>query len=104
MDLSARARRHGDSMKLLVLGATGGTGLEIVRQAIALRHQVTAFVRSAERLKPFGSQVVIKQGDLLKTAELKERSAVTMRSYRDLVPGSPSQKPTRPFSATSPLA
>ncbi len=58
-------------MKLLVLGATGGTGLEIVRQAIARRHQVTAFVRSAERLKPFGSQVVIKQGDLLKTAELE---------------------------------
>jgi putative NADH-flavin reductase len=59
-------------MKLLVLGATGGTGLEIVRQAIALRHQVTAFVRSAERLKPFGSQVVIKQGDLLQSAELAE--------------------------------
>jgi putative NADH-flavin reductase len=59
-------------MKLLVLGATGGTGLEIVRQAIALRHQVTAFVRSPERLKPFGSQVVIKQGDLLQSAELAE--------------------------------
>lgn len=59
-------------MKLLVLGATGGTGLEIVRQAIALRHQVTAFVRSPERLKPFAGQIVIQQGDLLKTAELGE--------------------------------
>jgi putative NADH-flavin reductase len=59
-------------MKLLVLGATGGTGLEIVRQAIALRHQVTAFVRAPERLKPFRDQIVIKQGDLLKTAALAE--------------------------------
>jgi putative NADH-flavin reductase len=59
-------------MKLLVLGATGGTGLEIVRQAIALRHQVTAFVRSPERLKPFAGQLVVKQGDLLQTAELAE--------------------------------
>jgi putative NADH-flavin reductase len=59
-------------MKLLLLGATGGTGLEIVRQAIALRHQVTAFVRAPERLKPFAGQLVVKQGDLLKTAELGE--------------------------------
>lgn len=59
-------------MKLLVLGATGGTGLEIVRQAIARRHQVTAFVRSPERLKPFRDQIVIKQGDLLKAAALAE--------------------------------
>ena len=27
--------RYGDAMKLIVLGATGGTGIEIVRQAIA---------------------------------------------------------------------
>jgi putative NADH-flavin reductase len=59
-------------MKVLVLGATGGTGLEIVRQAITLRHQVTAFVRSADRLKPFGTQVVIKQGDLLQSTQLAE--------------------------------
>ncbi len=59
-------------MKLLVLGATGGTGLEIVRQAIARRHQVTAFVRSPEPLKPFRDQVVVKQGDLLQPAGLEE--------------------------------
>jgi putative NADH-flavin reductase len=59
-------------MKLVVLGATGGTGLEIVRQAIAHHHDVTAFVRSAERLKPFGRQIVVKQGDLLESAALGE--------------------------------
>ena len=57
-------------MKFVVLGATGGTGLEIVRQAIEHGHSVTAFVRTAERLKPFGNRIIIQQGDLLNPAEL----------------------------------
>jgi len=59
------------SMKLLVLGATGGTGLEIVRQAIEHGHAVTAFVRSPERLKPLEDRITVKQGDLLSSAELE---------------------------------
>jgi putative NADH-flavin reductase len=59
-------------MKLVVLGATGGTGLEIVRQAVEHGHSVTAFVRSAERLKPFQDRITIRQGDLLNSDELAE--------------------------------
>src|SRR5438128_8097276 len=58
-------------MKLVVLGATGGTGLEIVRQAIERGHSVTALVRSPERLKPFRDRITVKQGDLLNSAELE---------------------------------
>ena len=70
---SESARRSGtrDSMKLLVLGATGGTGLEIVRQAIEHGHSVTALVRSPERLKPFRDRITIKQGNLLNRDELE---------------------------------
>jgi len=57
-------------MKFVVLGATGGTGFEIVRQAIEHGHSVTTFVRSPERLKPFANRITIKQGDLLNPAEL----------------------------------
>ena len=57
-------------MKLIVLGATGGTGLEIVRQAIEHGHRVTAFVRNPERLKPFGDRIAVSQGDLLNSAEM----------------------------------
>ncbi|MDE1177432.1 MAG: SDR family oxidoreductase [Edaphobacter sp.] len=57
-------------MKLIVLGATGGIGLETVRQAIEDGHSVTAFVRSPERLKPFGNRITVKQGDLLNSIEL----------------------------------
>jgi len=35
--------------KILVLGATGGTGRRIVSQALALGHEVTALVRSPEK-------------------------------------------------------
>ena len=57
-------------MKLVVLGATGGTGLEIVRQAIEHGHQVTALVRNPERLEPFGSRVTVMRGNLLESSEL----------------------------------
>jgi putative NADH-flavin reductase len=56
--------------KLVVLGATGGTGLEIVRQALDRGHSVTALVRSPERLGRFRERVEVKRGDLLDTSEL----------------------------------
>lgn len=59
-------------MKLVVLGATGGMGLEIVRQAIAHGHFVTALVRSPERLKPFSGHISVKQGDLLNSDDLEQ--------------------------------
>ena len=58
-------------MKLLILGATGGIGLEIVRQAIDGGHQVTVFVRTADRLKECGDRLTVIQGDVLNSAELE---------------------------------
>jgi putative NADH-flavin reductase len=58
-------------MKLVVLGATGSTGLEIVRQAIEYGHSITAFVRSPERLKSFRDRISVKEGNLLDAAELE---------------------------------
>lgn len=57
-------------MKLLVLGATGGIGLEIMRQAAERGHRVTAFVRAPERLKTIGERFGVIQGDPLNGAEL----------------------------------
>ncbi len=38
-------------MKIAVLGATGGTGVQVVIQALAAKHEVTAVVRNPENLK-----------------------------------------------------
>lgn len=38
--------------RILVLGATGGTGQQVVIQALEEGHEVTAFVRRPERLRP----------------------------------------------------
>ena len=45
--------------KLLVLGATGGTGRCIVSQALERGHEVTAFVRSPEKRATTGVKVVV---------------------------------------------
>ena len=58
-------------MKLIVLGATGGIGLEIVRQAIDRGHSVTAFVRSPDRLAAFQGRIGVEQGDLLNASDLE---------------------------------
>lgn len=67
-------------MKLLVLGATGGVGVETVRQAIEHGHSVTAFVRSAEKLKPFARTIVTIEGNPLDSGEL-----VAAMSGQDIV-------------------
>ena len=42
--------RRANPMRVLVIGATGGTGRELVQQALAQGHQVTAFVRDPAKL------------------------------------------------------
>ena len=58
-------------MKLIVLGATGGTGFEIIRQAVERGHALTALVRSPERLNGFKDRITVRAGDLLNPAELE---------------------------------
>jgi len=58
-------------MKIVVLGATGGTGQEIVRQAVESGHSVTALVRSPEKLAAYAGRIIIKQGSPLNASELE---------------------------------
>jgi putative NADH-flavin reductase len=48
------------SMKLFVLGATGRTGSQIVNLALSRGHEVTAFVRSPQKLRPVSSLTIVR--------------------------------------------
>lgn len=57
-------------MKILVLGATGGTGMELIKRSLVLGHSVTAFARNPTPLKSFSGDIQIEAGDLLNREEL----------------------------------
>jgi uncharacterized protein YbjT (DUF2867 family) len=50
-------------MNLTVLGAAGATGVQLVEQALAAGHQVTALARSAENLTLTNPNLHVVQGD-----------------------------------------
>lgn len=51
-------------MKITIFGATGGTGRQLVQQALAAGHEVTAFVRDPARLNYQHGCLRIVQGDV----------------------------------------
>ena len=71
-------------MRVLILGATGGTGMEIVRQTIARGHSVTAFVRSPEKLDSFAELLTVKRGNPLDSSALRRLLRATTLYYPHL--------------------
>jgi putative NADH-flavin reductase len=59
-----------DSMKLTVLGATGGIGKQLVSHALADGHRVTAVVRDPARLPVRHERLTVVRGDALDPASL----------------------------------
>ncbi len=59
-------------MNLLIFGATGGTGCELVKQALALGNVVTAFVRDSAKLDIQHPSLKVVEGDVTDTATLEE--------------------------------
>lgn len=57
--------------KVLVIGATGGTGRELVKQALERGYEVTAFVRDPAKLGTTHPQLKIVRGDVLDYASLE---------------------------------
>jgi putative NADH-flavin reductase len=51
-------------MRILIFGATGGTGRELVTQALEQGHEITAFVRSPAKLTLQDARLRLLQGDI----------------------------------------
>jgi uncharacterized protein YbjT (DUF2867 family) len=58
-------------MRVLVIGATGGTGRQLVQQALDQGHQVTAFVRDPSKLHLEHANLRIAKGDVLDYASVE---------------------------------
>src|SRR5450755_755171 len=58
-------------LRLFVLGATGGVGRSLFDQAIDRGHQITAFVRSPEKLGEPRHGLTVRGGDPRSAAELE---------------------------------
>jgi putative NADH-flavin reductase len=58
-------------MNLLIIGSTGGTGKELVRQALDQGHQVTAFARKPQKISLAHPNLKVVQGDVLDYASVE---------------------------------
>jgi uncharacterized protein YbjT (DUF2867 family) len=65
------SRGWGNRLRVLVVGATGGTGRQLVQQALDQGHQVTAFVRDPSKLKIAHENLRIARGDVLDYASVE---------------------------------
>ena len=58
-------------MKILVIGGTGKTGKEIIKQGLDESHHITALVRNPKKLRLEHPRLRIIQGDVLKPESLQ---------------------------------
>jgi putative NADH-flavin reductase len=60
------------TMKLIIFGASGGTGKQVVQQALEQGHSVTAFVRNPKKITLTNPNLQVVKGDVLDAADLRK--------------------------------
>jgi putative NADH-flavin reductase len=92
-------------VRIFVLGATGHTGSVFVEQALAAGHELTAYVRSPDKL-PVQARLFVVAGDVLDPVPLAEAmrghdAVVSMLGVRSLAPHDFSAKSTTAIVAAA---
>src|SRR5687768_7156317 len=59
-------------MRILIFGASGATGHELVKKALAQEHDVTAFVRDRSKLSLTHNNLRVMQGDVKDYAAVEQ--------------------------------
>jgi putative NADH-flavin reductase len=62
-------------MNILVFGASGRTGRELVKKALSLNHRVTAFVRNPAKINVSHENLKIIQGDIINSESVEQAVA-----------------------------
>jgi len=58
-------------MKLIIIGGTGGTGKELIKQSLEQGHYVTAMVRNPKKVKITDQNLKVVQGNVLDLASFE---------------------------------
>lgn len=58
-------------MKLIIFGASGKTGLELVKQGLEQGHEITAFVRDPGKFAPRDERLRVVEGDITSYEEVE---------------------------------
>jgi putative NADH-flavin reductase len=83
--------------KITVFGATGGTGKEVIQQALATGYKVTALVRNPAAFKMKHENLTIVQGDVLQTSTF-EKELVGAAAIISCLGSGRSTMPTQVYS------
>ena len=59
-------------MKLLIIGGTGGTGQELIKQALEQGHSLTALIRNPEKVKITHQNLSVIKGNVLDFDKVQE--------------------------------
>lgn len=82
-------------MRLLVVGGTGQTGKEVVRQALQDGHSVTAVVRSPEKVTESHDNLKVRlRADVARRLIVSQHLTLRSFSWKDCQSGIPQGQPT----------
>lgn len=84
-------------MRLTVFGATGGTGREIIKQALEAGHEVVAYVRNPAKLSQTAERLTVVQGEMNQPEKIRKAVAGADAVISAL--GPVNNKPERPLTA-----
>ena len=84
-------------MRILIIGATRGVGLQVRQQALAKKHDVTALVREPAQLDRQHDRLRVFQGDIRDSRSV-ERAAEGQNAVISCVGITPTRKPVTVFS------
>lgn len=74
--MARQTKIYDSEMKLLIFGSTGGTGRELLEQALQQGHYVSAYVRNPAKLKDIRhSRLRVVRGDVLDPAVVENTVA-----------------------------